>query len=600
MTETRKFELVASMKDQASAIMGKIGRNITAGFKTGTAAVGAFRKALGSTQTLLTGLVAGAAIQRGVGAFNELAEGLRAVANQAAATNTTADSLYALRNAAGQDGIGFDQLSAALRTFTKNIGDARQGAATQNETLRRLGLTTEQFSGNNIDAVDQMALVADALTGIEDASVRTNLSLKLFGEDTGAALLPLLSRGGAALRDFAAANAALGKSFSSEQLEGVANYQRQLAALQGTLRNLGEQFVVQSAPQFIKFFTTLREAIEANGPFIISVLKELAQGFSIAFGTLIRIGGLLRRSFLGLQELSASVALAYSAIRGDQEGIDAGKARLAALVIEVEKNDAAAKELSQAFFDLQIEVDNFAQKKLPEFPGTDPKDAANVSKLGSQWAEFYRGFGENTTRAVNRFGDFYTAGLNGANQLVDGGLNRVGDAIGDVITGAKKGKEAFREFARGVLADLAKIIGRLVAMQLVSSIFGSAAAGAGGGGGGVPANEKGGQYGGQITKTIPLRRFERGGVVRRPTLALFGEGKASKGEAFVPLPDGRRIPVEQRGGGGGAVFNFNIQAWDGRDASRAIYAQRGQIRAMLQRDLTSTQAVRANVQAAAR
>ena len=41
---------------------------------------------------------------------------------------------------------------------------------------------------------------------------------------------------------------------------------------------------------------------------------------------------------------------------------------------------------------------------------------------------------------------------------------------------------------------------------------------------------------------IPLRRYAAGGIAGGPQLALFGEG--SMNEAYVPLPDGRRIPVK--------------------------------------------------------
>jgi hypothetical protein len=40
---------------------------------------------------------------------------------------------------------------------------------------------------------------------------------------------------------------------------------------------------------------------------------------------------------------------------------------------------------------------------------------------------------------------------------------------------------------------------------------------------------------------LKLQTYARGGIADRPQLALFGEG--SRPEAFVPLPDGRRIPV---------------------------------------------------------
>ena len=50
-------------------------------------------------------------------------------------------------------------------------------------------------------------------------------------------------------------------------------------------------------------------------------------------------------------------------------------------------------------------------------------------------------------------------------------------------------------------------------------------------------------------KPFPARAFANGGMVKGPTLGLVGEGKYN--EAIVPLPDGRSIPVQMRGGPGG-------------------------------------------------
>ena len=49
-------------------------------------------------------------------------------------------------------------------------------------------------------------------------------------------------------------------------------------------------------------------------------------------------------------------------------------------------------------------------------------------------------------------------------------------------------------------------------------------------------------------KPFPVTAFANGGMVNGPTLGLVGEGKYN--EAIVPLPDGKSIPVQMRGGGG--------------------------------------------------
>lgn len=63
--------------------------------------------------------------------------------------------------------------------------------------------------------------------------------------------------------------------------------------------------------------------------------------------------------------------------------------------------------------------------------------------------------------------------------------------------------------------------------------------------------------GGIVTSNgeVDLRKYARGGIATSPQLAVFGEG--SMPEAFVPLPDGRSIPVSFRGAGVGESVGGN-------------------------------------------
>ena len=69
---------------------------------------------------------------------------------------------------------------------------------------------------------------------------------------------------------------------------------------------------------------------------------------------------------------------------------------------------------------------------------------------------------------------------------------------------------------------------------------------------------------------VPLRKYAAGGIARSPQLALYGEAGP---EAYVPLPDGRSIPVTMQGGGASAV-TINVINQSGQD----VGAQQGQPR----------------------
>lgn len=70
---------------------------------------------------------------------------------------------------------------------------------------------------------------------------------------------------------------------------------------------------------------------------------------------------------------------------------------------------------------------------------------------------------------------------------------------------------------------------------------------------------------------LSLNRYAMGGIANSPQVAVYGEG--SRPEAFVPLPDGRSIPVTMRGvGGGGDTVIVNQTVHVGQGVSRSEVA----------------------------
>lgn len=145
------------------------------------------------------------------------------------------------------------------------------------------------------------------------------------------------------------------------------------------------------------------------------------------------------------------------------------------------------------------------------------------------------------------------------------------DALTDFVMG---GKAKFSDFARSVIADLIRIQIRAAITGPLAGIFqnilGSFSPSGSVSVGSTVTNTVGGttttfSAGGNVMTgrgPMALRRYASGGVATSPQLAVFGEG--SRPEAYVPLPDGRTIPVTLSGGrqdgGTNVIVNVNVES----------------------------------------
>ena len=152
-------------------------------------------------------------------------------------------------------------------------------------------------------------------------------------------------------------------------------------------------------------------------------------------------------------------------------------------------------------------------------------------------------------------------GIKGKLQEYYNSVKDLGGAIGDAVVGGLKGledqltafvttgKANFQELAASILSDLARIALRAAIIGPIVQMLGGLFPGFKFADGGVMTGNG----------PVPLKKYASGGIASSPQLALYGEG--SKPEAYVPLPDGRRIPVAMQGGaGGGTSVVVNVDA----------------------------------------
>lgn len=145
------------------------------------------------------------------------------------------------------------------------------------------------------------------------------------------------------------------------------------------------------------------------------------------------------------------------------------------------------------------------------------------------------------------------------------------DALVDFV---KTGKLNFKKFADDIIDDIIRIQVKAAIAQSVigvgsalSGLFGHSnfsadkvGGGVGDTGGSVPVTAEAAKGGIMTARGMAkLSTYMGGGVATSPQMAVFGEG--SRPEAFVPLPDGRRIPVAMSGGGGSNVHvTVNVES----------------------------------------
>ena len=145
-------------------------------------------------------------------------------------------------------------------------------------------------------------------------------------------------------------------------------------------------------------------------------------------------------------------------------------------------------------------------------------------------------------------------------QAADAAASLVTSGVAEMIAGTKSAKEVFADFLQGIASALIDTAKKMIAQYIaigIARMFAGIGSSAGGGfsgsstgpfgaGGISPALSfptTGFANGGIMSPSgpLPLKAYSRGGVASTPQVALFGEG--SMNEAYVPLPDGRRIPV---------------------------------------------------------
>ena len=535
-----------------------------------------------------------------------------------AATTVAATRLDQYRQAGEQVGVSFETIAGGLAKLNKAIAEAASGNQEAARAFADLGIALRNQDGSiraTSDIFEEFA--AKVREAPNDAAIFEQ-GTKIMGRGF-ASLLPLLEEGDEGMRkfqsrfseegiknldDFGDKLNRLGEAFKgmaasvtevtvSGLLESVEFLNNTIGE---TLRNAG---LLEKERQKINYTPTFGKA-PINNPQMSTVdgLMSLIQGGNAEARFKALDAGkaaATQRSYAAerqraiAEEARALKQLAEERAREDQRQRSAVSDFLAS---SREKEEALKFEISligksvaeQEKMVMLRDIDNEAKQRsidlseqyaaqiAAEAEATKARTAALLDDFRKKREDINVGIQEGFQDYLTDIQDRATA----ARDAVGNALRGLEDSF---VTLATTGKLSFRDLADSIIADIARIAIRQSIMGPLAGLLSGAFGGGGGGVGGFYGNfaqKNIGQVmspsgfvnvtpnalGGIMTSSgpLPLNRYALGGVANSPQLALFGEGRTP--EAFVPLPDGRRIPVAMKGGGGNTsvVVNVNMDS----------------------------------------
>lgn len=540
-TRTTGASVVLSAVDKTAQAFNSIKGNLSGLEKQGRALSGVFGVLVPAASA--AGIVAYVkSVNDGVDALNDLKD----------ATGSSIENISALERVADRTGSSIDVVGSALVKFNQLLNEATPGSAAE-QSLRAIGLEAQEL--RKLDPSEALRRYSVALAGFADDGNKARIVQDQLGRSYRE-LAPFLN-------DLAESGQLVAK-VTTEQAAEADKFNKQLFLLQSNAKDAARSIVSVLVPALnqafsdIKTFSSKKELAGAASD-VVRLKKELdglqEQRSSPLFPTSVienrisEVSDKLELAKRKFRELDAQIN--GSASRPIADASDASKPTLNFNPDAERKAAETAKKVADAARK-EAEVISKAQDAIiaakiaplvaaaeaqvnSDFETAQKRARDLIADNDAAFEDFrdkFKGYSENITETT-------TSSM----RELDSAARDIGFTFSSAFEDAVIGGESFRNVLQGIGDDIMRIILRRQVTEPLAnavssvdwgSIFGFAKGGVMSPGG-----------------PLPLRAYASGGIASSPQLAVFGEG--SMNEAFVPLPDGRRIPVDLNGGGGGGA-----------------------------------------------
>jgi|694.fasta_scaffold02092_41 hypothetical protein len=525
-------------------------------------------------------------------------------------TGIAVEELDALSLVAEQNGTDIESVSGALSRLAKTMGDALGGSVKAKDALSQFGITISEIRDGSITATEAVARISDRVEAMPDGLQKAAALQKLFGK-SAAELVPLMNAGGNSIRNAVKELDAYGALIGPEFAATADEFNDRLAVMQRLSRSLAVEIGSELLPVINELLDELLLFVKSNGgisgifdglkadfdglttflsntaaewqkikpifdwldsiakdygPFSSMMSKPLeinipADGVPTSknaydfYGT----GAFKQKPVFGTGYDFMSGDEAEKAASAAQKRIDLLKKQNSEISDYVLRQSEAIDLLrleGQAVNMSEFEYQQLVSAKQHEHDVTQatndmlPETAAKyrevadsmfatrqaIEKLNYEQSRTFE-FGIKT--ALRDYAEAAGNTADGINQAVTNAFQGMEDALVDFV---KTGKLDFSSLVDSMISDLARLaIQQAILGPLSQALLGSL----------------GFANGGVMTSrgAMPLKTYSSGGIARSPQVAVYGEGRLP--EAYVPLPDGRNIPVKMDGATGGTSVVVN-------------------------------------------
>lgn len=498
-----------------------------------------------------------------------------ALAKTAGKIGTTTEALSALQYAGQLTGVEVNTMNMALQRFTRRASEAAVGTGEAKGAIRELGIDARELVQLPLD--QRMLVLADAFSGVQSESDRLRLAFKLFDSE-GAALVNTLSQGRDGLAQMLGEAHTLGLVMSSDAAAGVEDANDAITRMMSVSKGLVAQFTAALAPaiEFVaNSLTTFSQglmkseggarefAINSASAFLefassaLNNFERFVNGVITGFNMIIGAANLFSPVISGINYLFDALV----------EGI---KGQINTIISFTQLIDRALERFGKKpIFNLEqfnLEPVTFALQTFEKIDRVDFSGTVNglrgIADLVRETAEVattagdaiqtmaappsnFEAFIERLKQSRTQTDDLQDGLIKLANQGIDG----LGKAFTNAITGAQKFSDAIKSMAKSVIDSLIQM---LIQKYIVDAAFGAITSYFSGG---TTTSTGGGGGGG----SNGLPKFANGGVATGGRPAIVGERGP---ELFIPNRTGRVIPNDELGGGG-VVVNQTINVTTG-------------------------------------